>query len=126
MHISIRMRTKITNTDLGQNYDLFTRQVELFNSLAKYLLGKTVGVHVCCIERIDAVLITGVRYRTSNQRVHFTEIWSQRYSREFDVLNSLFLFKKPLLPPFVAVLHGTKNDLGHLEARVAQAYCTTS
>lgn len=42
--------------------------------------------------------------------------------RVFDVLDTLFLVKDPVLPCLETVGHAPQDDLGHLQSRVAQAH----
>ncbi len=41
--------------------------------------------------------------------------------RELDVLESFLLADEPLVPVWVAVGHAAEDDLGNLQARVAEA-----
>lgn len=53
------------------------------------------------------------------------ELWScpAAHSRGLDMLDRFFLAENPLLPFGRAIGHASKNDLGDLQARIAEADC---
>lgn len=88
---------------LGQDDDALARDVVLLEGLADDLLGAAVGVDVCGIPRVDPPLV-----RVLEQR------------------QGLVLVEHPLLPLPGAVGHGAQDDLGDLEAGLAEAVAVVS
>ena len=122
-------RTSNDSTDLGHDDDLVAREAEPLDRPAEDNLREPVRVNRRGVERLDPALVPAPASPSAFPPAQTVVAWGKAGrdadARVLDVLDRGLLVEEPLPahPLAAAVGHAPEDDLGHLQAGLAEVYC---